>query len=211
MSRIDQLVVTEIIDFSKHPGTDMLFAGFGFGRPPENAEADPGPVMKTMPGCFDESIAMLARGLGLRVDEIISELAFATSDHDITVAAGLIRAGTVAGMRHEWTAMAGGRPAIVFRSNWKMADGLSPHFCDGANRYEVELIGEPSTKLTIEPIGTATGDPGYPGRIWTGMAVVNMIPETITAPPGMRNHFDLGVGQPRGLFHEGKTWRPAAL
>jgi 2,4-diaminopentanoate dehydrogenase len=209
LSRIDQVVVTEVCDFSQHPGRAMLFEGFGFGRTPEEMVKDPGPVMRTMPGCFDESINLLATGLGVQVDEIVNELTVAVSDQDLAVAAGVVPAGTVAGMRHRWTAFVQGRPLIVFQSNWKMADNLTPDICEGANRYVVELIGEPSTRITLEPLGSATGDPGYPGRIWTGMAVTNMIRDVVAAEPGIRTHLDLPIGQPRGLCHEGTTWHPA--
>ena len=90
-----------------------------------------------------------------------------------------------------------------------MADDLTPVICEGSNRYIVEFDGEPATRITLEPLGSATGDPGYPGRIWTGMSVVNMIHDVVAAPPGIRTHLDLPVGQPRGLVHEGTTWRPA--
>jgi 2,4-diaminopentanoate dehydrogenase len=209
LSRIDQVVVSEVCDFSRHPGRAMLMEGFGFGRDPEEAVKDPGPVMRTMPGCFDESINLLATGLGLQVDEIVNELTVAVSDRDLTVAAGLLPAGTVAGMRHRWTALVQGRPLIVFQSNWKMADGLTPDIAEGTNRYVIEFLGEPSTKITLEPLGSATGDPGYPGRIWTGMAVTNMIRAVVAAEPGIRTHLDLPIGQARGLFHEGTTWQPA--
>ena len=59
---------------------------------------------------------------------------------------GVIPAGTVAGMRHRWEAIVDGRPVIVFQSNWKMADDLTPDICEGTNRYIVEFHGEPSTK-----------------------------------------------------------------
>ncbi|MET1050246.1 MAG: hypothetical protein ABWZ55_11520 [Acidimicrobiales bacterium] len=138
----------------------------------------------------------------------VGDEAAARGDEDITIATGVIPAGTVAGMRHRWEAIVHGKPAIVFQSNWKMADGLTPDICDGTNRYIVEFHGEPSTKITLEHLeASATGDPGYPGRIWTGMSVVNLIHDVVAAPPGIRTHLDLPVGRPRGLFHDGHTWR----
>ncbi|ABW12699.1 dihydrodipicolinate reductase [Parafrankia sp. EAN1pec] len=208
LSRLDQVVVTEVCDFSDHPGADLLFGGFGFGRGPDEARANPSPVMRAIDGDYGESIAQLVAALRLPVDRYESELTFAVSDRDLAVAAGKIPAGTVAGMRHRWSAIVDGRPAVVFVSEWKMADGLTPDIREGTNRYIIEFFGEPATKIILEHLEpSATGDPGYPGRIWTGMSVVNMIPDVVAAPPGIRTHLDLPLGRPRGLFREGETWR----
>jgi hypothetical protein len=75
----------------------------------------------------------------------------AVSDRDITIAAGEIPAGRVAGIRRRWEAIVSGRAAIVFVSEWKMADGLTPPIREGTNRYVVELLGEPGTSMSNLP------------------------------------------------------------
>jgi hypothetical protein len=210
LSRIDQLVLTEICDFSRHAQTEMLFGAFGFGRDPGDAVKDPSPVIAMIDSVYNESIALFAAGLGVQVDDYTSDFTVAISDEDLTIAAGFIPAGTVAGMRHRWEAVVDGRPLIVFQADWKTSDNLTPSLSDGTNRYILEFTGEPSTRITLEPLESATGDPGYPGRIWTGMSVINMIHDVVAAPPGFRSHLDLPVGQPRGTVHQGTTWRPSA-
>jgi hypothetical protein len=74
-----------------------------------------------------------------------------------------------------------GRVRAIQWCTGKIGQMMTPENCDGTNPYLVDLVGEPSTKLTLEPVGSATGDPGYPGRMWTGMAVVNMIHDVIAA------------------------------
>ncbi|OHV42616.1 dihydrodipicolinate reductase [Pseudofrankia sp. BMG5.36] len=208
LSRVDQVVVTEVCDFSEHPQAELLFGLFGFGLAPDEAYKHATAVTGEVDAPYEESVAMLAAGLGLQVDRYTHELTMAVGDRDLTIAAGVIPAGNVAGIRRRWEAIVDGRPAIVFVSEWKMADGLTPAIREGTNRYVVEFFGEPSTKITLEHLEpSATGDPGYPGRIWTGMSVVNMIHDVVAAPPGVRTHLDLPLGRPRGLFHEGETWR----
>ena len=124
MSRIDQVVVTEVCDFSEHPGRGMLFGGFGFGRDPVEAVNDPSPIMRTMDGVFNESISLLAAGLGLDVDEYTNELTVAVCDHDLSVASGVVPVGTVAGMRHRWEAIVGGRAG--HRLPVELEDGRRP-------------------------------------------------------------------------------------
>ncbi|ADP82067.1 NAD(P)H-dependent amine dehydrogenase family protein [Pseudofrankia inefficax] len=208
ISRIDQVVVTEVCDFSEHPQAELLFGLFGFGLSPEEAHKHATAVTGEVDAPYEESIALLAAALGLRVERNTHELTMAVADRDITIAAGAIPAGKVAGIRRRWEAIVDGRPAIVFVSEWKMADGLTPAIREGSNRYIVEFLGEPATRITLEPLEpSATGDPGYPGRIWTGMSVVNLIHDVVAAAPGIRTHLDLPLGRPQGLFHEGTTWR----
>jgi hypothetical protein len=208
LSRVDQVVVTEVCDFSAHPQAELLFGLFGFGLDPDEAHTHARAVAGEVDAPYEQSIAMLAAALGLRIERSTHELTMAVSDRDITITAGEIPAGTVAGIRRRWEAIVDGRPAIVFVSEWKMADGLTPAVREGTNRYIIEFHGEPATRITLEHLEpSATGDPGYPGRIWTGMSTVNMIHDVVAAPPGVRTHLDLPLGRPRGLFHEGETWR----
>ena len=209
LSRIDHIVVTEVCDFSSHPQPELLFDAFGFGRDPGDAAADPSPVIRSINDVYNESIALLAAGLGLKVEAYRSSLIFASKGDDISIASGTIPKGTVAGrMRHRWEAVVDGRPVIVLESNWKMADGLNPHIADGTNRYVVDFHGEPSTRITLKHLEpSVTGDPGYPGRIWTGMSVVNSINAVVSAPPGIRTHLDLPLAGARGLVRPGVTWK----
>ncbi|CUU59937.1 hypothetical protein Ga0074812_13361 [Parafrankia irregularis] len=124
----------------------------------------------------------------------------AVAKTDLTVRSGEIPAGTVGGMRHEWIALAGGRPVIVFRSFWKMSDDLEPNWGYGTVKYSVSIEGEPSTTLTLEPSRRhPTGDEGYWGRVWTAMNAVNAIPAVCAAPPGIHTHLDLPLVRPVGL------------
>jgi len=65
---------------------------------------------------------------------------------DLDVRSGKIRKGTVAGMRHEWIAWSDGKPAIVFRSYWKMDDDLDPNWGYGSVKYAVMIEGVPSMR-----------------------------------------------------------------
>ncbi|ABW12701.1 dihydrodipicolinate reductase [Parafrankia sp. EAN1pec] len=193
-SRLDQVIVSEVVDFSGSPASDML-TRFGFGREPAEAHR----THRLALDAYSQSIGLLAAGLGLTVDRYECSLTVAVSDTDLTVASGVIPAGKVAGMCRRWEALVDGRPVIVFQSKWKMADGLTPEIATGASRYVVEFLGDPATTFTIEA-GPSDGS-AHPGQTWTAMAVVNLIHDVVAAPPGIRTHLDLPVGQPRGLFH----------
>ncbi|OHV68219.1 dihydrodipicolinate reductase [Pseudofrankia sp. BMG5.36] len=203
-TRIDRVTVQEVADLAPHPSHAMNFDGLGFGRDPDDARKNPSPLIHTMENIFRESMALLAAGLGVTIDEYTTDFDVAVAKTDLTVRSGEIPAGTVGGMRHEWIALAGGRPVIVFRSFWKMSDDLEPNWGYGTVKYSVSIEGEPSTTLTLEPARKhPTGDEGYWGRVWTAMNAVNAIPAVCAAPPGIHTHLDLPLVRPAGLVRPG--------
>jgi hypothetical protein len=200
MSRIDQVVLTEIYVLAQHPSYEMNFPGLGFGRDPVGAVADPSPIVRNMEEIFRESMALLAAGLGLDVDEYRYALDVAVADEDMTVKSGFIPKGTVAGMHHRWEGLVDGKPVLVFQSYARMGENITPRYDHGPNRYIVEFFGDEPTRFTLEPVNSdLSGDIGYTGRVWTAMSAVNMIPQVVTAPPGIRTHLDLPLGLPHGL------------
>lgn len=206
-SRVDQITVQEVADLAPHPSPAMNFDGLGFGRDPDEARADPSPLIRTMENIFRESMLMIAAGLGLEVEKTTTDFDVAVSKRDLVVKSGEIPKGTVAGMRHEWTTWSGGRPVIVFRSFWKMDDDLDPNWGYGTVKYTVAIDGLPSMKVTLEPTQRhPTGDEGYWGRVWTAMNAINAIPAVCAASPGIHTHLDLGLVRPPDLVRDTPPW-----
>jgi 2,4-diaminopentanoate dehydrogenase len=200
-SRIDQIVVQEVADLARHPSAAMNFDGLGFGRDPDEARADPSPLIHTMESIFKESMLLVADGLGIVTEDTTTAFDVAVAKRDLTVRSGEIAKGTVAGMRHEWITWSAGKPVIVFRSFWKMDDDLDPNWGYGTIKYSLTIEGDPSVKVAFEPGQKhPTGDEGYWGRVWTAMNSVNAIPAVVAAGPGLKTHLDLRLVQPRGLF-----------
>ena len=202
MTRIERVTVTEIAVLTQHPSYEMNFPGLGFGRDPVECVEDPSPIIKNMEEIFQESLVLLADGLGLVPERYDYRLEVAVANKDLTVKSGFIPKGTVAGMKHVWSAIVDGEEKLVFQSYARMDDDITPQFeHSGRNKYIVELIGDQSTRFTLEPFDTdMSGDIGYTGRVWTALSAVNVIPQVVAAPAGIRTHLDLPLGQPRGLF-----------
>jgi hypothetical protein len=200
-NRIDQIVVQEVANLAPHPSHAMNFDGLGFGRDPDEARADPSPLIHTMESIFKESMLLVADGLGIDVERTTTEFDVAVAKRDLDVRSGHIPKGTVGGMRHEWITWSAGRPVIIFRSFWKMDDDLDPDWGYGTIKYSLRIEGDPAVNVAFEP-GTKhpTGDEGYWGRVWTAMNSVNAIPAVVAADPGIKTHLDLPLVRPRGLF-----------
>lgn len=199
-TRIDRVVVQEVADLARHPSREMMFDGLGFGRDPVEAVAEPSQIVATMERIFQESMALVASGLGVDVDRFTTEFDVAVAKRPLQVRAGEIGEGRVAGMRFQWLAWAGDEPLVVFRTFWKMGDDLEPDWGHGSIKYALEIEGEPSFRVGFEPTEPGPGgDTGYWGRVWTAMATVNAIPAVCAAEPGIRTHLDLPVIRPLNL------------
>jgi hypothetical protein len=197
MNRIDHIHLYEVIDHLANPSNYIEFMGFGrdkddfLARPSRSPEA---------PQIFAQSMAMVAEGLGLRIDDLTTSLEAATATRDIEHRRGVVKAGTVAGQHYEWTAWSGGRPLITYHCFWIMGDEhVTPKWACGDSGYRVVIEGDPPMEVSMAAPASAAGRSPYLGLPWTAMAGVTAIPAVCDAAPGFVSHFDLGVVKPRGL------------
>jgi hypothetical protein len=199
-TRIDSIQVREVADFRLHPSKAMQEA-LGFGRDPVDAVQNPGPLVQTMEHIFEQSMTMVVEGLGRTVDRFTTEFDVAKTKRDLHVRSGLVPAGTVGGMRFEWTAWSDDQPLVVFRTFWKMDDDLDPDWGYGSIKYSLLIEGDPSIELNFESAHKhPDGDEGYWGRVWTAMNGINAIPTVCDAPAGVLTHLDLPFVRPQGLL-----------
>jgi len=196
---VERVLVQEVADLRDHPSREQMFDGAGFGREPGECRSRPSPIARGMAGAFRESQALVAAGLGLAVDGFEFDTDVAVTPRRLEVAAGVIEAGRVAGMRWEFRSLVAGRPRIVYRTFWRMGDDLEPDWGFETLRYSVAVGGEPNLRLefdpTLDPAPDAawTASPEQAGLLCTAMNGVNAIPALCAAPPGLRTLLDLGL------------------
>jgi 2,4-diaminopentanoate dehydrogenase len=207
-SRIDQIQVYEIVDFSEYPSKYLQL--MGFGSDPLEFNSAPSLLGASVP-FFAQSMAMIVDGLAAGViDDITSDVEIATATTDITYSGrpdsdfpdlnGVVRAGTVAAQHHTWTAWVNGTPLVVFHAMYTMGDDvIEPRWDWGDTRYRVVIAGDPPTELTLQGTPDATGNVNHPGYTWTAMAAVNSIHAVCAAAPGLITHLDLGALRLPGL------------
>ena len=167
-----------------------------FGTTPEEAAAS---VMPTILGDgFRQSIRMIADAIGFAIDAeptVTHEVAVATQPIDSPI--GPIPPGHVAAQKFCWQATVTGTPVIEVRTNWFMGqEHLDPSWTFGpeGERFEVEVTGDPSTRLTIggwHPASIAEGLRRNPGIVATATHCVSSIPAVVAAPPGICTYLDL--------------------
>jgi 2,4-diaminopentanoate dehydrogenase len=193
--RVDRVLVHETGDLSHYP-SPAIFDMMGFGRLPDD-QATPEDAPISIDDYFAESIALLAQGLDVKLDEVRSGHEVAVTRHDVTVAAGDVGAGRVGGKRFRWTGIVGGEPRIEFTTTYWITEDLDPQWELEPAKYTIVLEGEPSLRCGIDPVG---GEGGAIGRVWAAMAALNAVPDVCAAAPGVRSHLDLPLVVPRGVM-----------
>lgn len=186
----------EFSDIRTYNAPDVVRHIMMFGGKPEDAMG--GPMLGLLSGGFVQSVRMCLDVLGFSADADIrtsQEVAVATAPIDTPI--GVIEPGLVAAQRFVWEAYVGDACVIRIAVNWLMGEEhLSPAWSFGpeGERFEVEVLGDPDTFVTIkgwQPTTVAAGLVRNPGVVATAMHCVNSIPYVVAAEPGIRTYLDL--------------------
>ncbi|MFA5939495.1 MAG: hypothetical protein WC809_09105 [Sinimarinibacterium sp.] len=202
MNRVDHIQIYEFIDKLRNPMvyTEMM----GFGREPEALLAKPSRSPEA-PYAFAQSMALVAEGLGKKIEKVTTKLEVAKATQDIPYSLGIglpisgtVRQGTVAGQHYEWTAWVEGKPLITYHFYWTMGENVEPRW-DIDSRYQVVIEGDPPLEVRLMSRPDADGVRPFLGLPWTGLLGATALPAVCEAAPGVVTHIDLGIVQPQGL------------
>jgi hypothetical protein len=198
--RVHTIRVLEISLNDHYPVASVMMDGMGFGRPLdfEPLLSRPG-VISTV---WQAPIQLMARGLGVELEEIHGRLDRVLTDRDLRVAFGTIPAGTCGAVRTVASGVVNGREAVVVEHIIRMARDVAPEWPTSENdaTYLVEIEGDPDIQLRLT-LGEADGqDAGNSAMTATAMRVVNAIPFLVAADPGLLSSLDLALTVPQCTF-----------
>ena len=188
--RIDRLAIHEYADVSDRDSPDMLFNLMGFGHP---AAEFPPERFGYGAYSFGPSMRLVAEAVGLPLDSVTATGEVAVTPEKLTIAAGTLDAGTVAGLRMTVTGTHQGRPLMTFTASWCCSQVLDPAWelrGAGWNGWNVQVDGDAPVDVDIRfkipegQMGEMT--PGY-----TANRPVNAIASVCAAAPGIRTTVDL--------------------
>lgn len=197
---IRRITVSEVALNDHYPVADVMMDGMGFGRP-----LDFVPMLQT-PGFIEMAwkapIYLIAKGLGVDVEEIRGTLDRSLTDRDIEVAFGTIPAGTTGAVRTRAAGVVKGREAIVIEHVIRMGRDVAPEWptsdCDAT--YRVDIDGDPGIHCAMT-LGAAQGHgAGRAAMAATAMRVVNAVPYVVDAEPGLLSSLDVPMTLPRHAF-----------
>jgi len=185
--RIDSLLVQELMDYTTYDSAEMLFDIMGFGKRPDDAVPMADPTLAGL--TFRAPLMLLADGLGASVDDYVYHREVALAAEAFDVKAGRVEAGTVAAQRFGYTAVVGGRPALMVEHITRLGDDQAPEWPAGRG-WKVTVEGAPSMVLESK-IATHGEDETDQGCLGTAMHAVHAISPVCAAAPGIRTFLDL--------------------
>ena len=176
--RIDRLSVLESLDVKGY-ANEQMFRAMGFDADPEDPAAKA--ACEASCGSFGDQVAVMARQLGVDVDDVRFDVDLAVATRDVDFGFMKLRKGRVSAFRGSVSGILRGRSIVECRFVWRLGDDMAPDWpvTDG---YVIEIEGDPGVRVKIEGL-----DGHLDGATTTAMPVVNAIPAVVTAEPGIVN------------------------
>lgn len=191
-ARIDAILVSEIMNYANYGDRDTIMGLYGFGMEPD--AFDPSNILDSFRRGLGGSVAMIADALKAPLDRVEMEFDHALADHDIEIAAGPVRKGTIAAEVIRAKGMVGGEPRIVAEHVTRIDDGAAPAWPqfggEGKEGYQIEVRGAPAMKVDFE-LGAFGRNPMADAGWAVGGHLTNSVIGLCEAQPGIRTFMDL--------------------
>jgi hypothetical protein len=196
--RIDELRVSEVLNYNTYNQGMVLFDIMGFGRPMDQVPLILLPGVLTT--AWGSVVRQLAAGLDVELDSIEEWYERLPATETFEVAAGTIDKGTVGALHFEVRGIRNGRAVIVLEHVTRLHDSLGPDWPQPAGHggYRVQITGEPNYTLDLQLLGS-DGDHNTAGLKATAMRLVNSVPAVVEGPPGLLTALDLPLVTGKGL------------
>ncbi len=182
-ARLDHIRVSEAVDASNMSAPEFVFDLMGFGSDPNEVDLAKGPLAGLYRTLFGEIFANVAHSLGTQLTSHVDDHRITTTPADITMAAGVIPAGTVASTEWRWIAGFANGVKMELSILWTAAPHLHPR-CDQPH-WLIELLGRPNIKLTMDIADEDPNGPASRGLVDATVSIaLGAIPDVCAARPG---------------------------
>jgi 4-hydroxy-tetrahydrodipicolinate reductase len=181
--RLDCLTISEYADVSSRNSPQMLFDVMGYGKPPAAFNAY---MLAEIKKGFALSFQTLAKAIALPLDAVDVVGECATACNDVTIAAGVVAAGTVGALRVTVTGRRAGRALLRMRLNWYCTRDIDqPSWDLRESGWHVLVEGDTPLDVAIRyPVAPEHYAAMTPGL--TAHRAVNAVAAVCAAPAGIR-------------------------
>jgi 2,4-diaminopentanoate dehydrogenase len=180
--RIERLSILESLDIKEY-ANEQMFRAQGFDLDPDDPAATE--ACESACGSFKDQIPVMAKALGIAIDEVGFRVEFATANQDTDFGFMTVQKGRIAGFRGTVSGLRNGESFIECSFVWKLGEDMTPNW-PVTHGYVIEMKGDPGVRCRLEPIGER-----FDGSVTTAMPAVNAIPMVCQAPPGIVNQMEL--------------------
>jgi hypothetical protein len=196
--RVDEIRAFELFNYATYAQPDAVRHLVGLGQPMDATPPMLSPGVPTM--VWGGPIRLMARGLGLHLDEIRERVVKRPLPRTVTTQLGRFDQGTMGAFRLEIEGIVGGTPLLVIDHVTRIVNDIAPEWPmprgDGA--HGVRITGRPNLTVTFEPEGDG-GSAADGGNTTAAARIVNAIPFVCDAPPGMLDALAVPLASGRGL------------
>ncbi|MZD09234.1 dihydrodipicolinate reductase [Streptomyces sp. SID5785] len=194
-SRIDAVRCQEIFDYSTYDQADSVRDLVGMGHP---MDYEPLMLAESVPTMvWGGQLRLLARALGLELDEIRETLERRPLDADVTTASmGDFAKGTQGAVRFEVQGVVDGAVRLVVEHITRIHPSCAPDWPlppgGGAGAHRVIVEGRPHIEVTVQATDEG-GNHAAGGNATAVGRLVGAIDWLVTAPPGLYDALDVPV------------------
>ncbi|MGB6059769.1 MAG: hypothetical protein WBF71_16055 [Microthrixaceae bacterium] len=205
-STIERITCQEIFDYSTYDQPDAVRYLVGMGQP---MDYEPPMVAAGVPTMvWGGQIRLLARALGVELDEIREVLERRPLDHTVENSMGTFDAGTQGAMRFQIQGIHDGEAVLIVEHVTRIDSTCAPDWPvpadGGAGAHRVVVEGSPHIAVTIEASDEG-GNRAAGGNATAAGRLINAIPWLRAAPPGIYSGLDVPIEPPTGRL--GRTKR----
>jgi hypothetical protein len=196
--RVDEIRAFELFNYSSYQQPDAVRNLVGLGQPMDATPPMLAPGVPTM--VWGGSIRLMARGLGLEVQEIRERVVKRALPRTVTTQLGRFDEGTMGAFRLEIEGIVRGKPLLVIDHVTRIVNDIAPEWPKprGDGAHGVKLSGRPNLTVTFDPEDD-TGSAAGGGNTTAAARIVNAIPFVCAAPPGMLDALQVPLVVGRGI------------
>lgn len=207
---VDEVRCQEIFDYSTYDQPDAVRFLVGMGEPMDYEPPMVAPGVPTM--VWGGQVRMVARALGVELDEVRETLERRPLDADVTNAMGHFGAGTQGALRFEVQGVVDGVPRIVVEHVTRIDPDCAPDWPvppdGGAGAHRVVVEGRPRIEVSLEATDEfvdGVGNRAAGGNATAANRLVNAIPWLTGAAPGLYDGLDVPLTPAHGRLGRRST------
>ena len=203
---IEQVRCREIFDYATYDQPDAVRFLVGMGQP---LAYEPPMVAAGVPTMvWGGQVHLIARALGVEVDEIRETLERRPLEETVTNAMGTFDAGAQGALRFEVQGIVDGEPRIVIEHVTRIDARCAPDWPmppdGGDGTHQVIIEGSPRIVVSLEATDEG-GNRAAGGNATAANRLVNAIPWLRTAEPGLYDGLDVALTPAVGRFGRATT------
>ena len=197
MSRtIEKITLQERADWSVYESTSITFDNMAFGQPVETISRTGTEFLEFNSSIFEEQVWFLADALNAGIDEVAVSVDAVAAQADHQIFDRVLRAGTTAGQRWNWSGRRDGQTLVEIETLWTVGGEYPAHWPKPKDGWTLTIDGDPSMRTHFFALASFTRAASMEehvrsASVATGMQILNAVPAVCAAPCGFATTADL--------------------